>query len=231
MIKYFLSILFICVINISFGQIYEIGFFIGGSNYVGDVGSTNYIKPNKVAGALIYKYNYNPRMAFRATYSYLPIAGDDADASNPFRKQRGISFTNTIQEVALGLEYNFFKYNISEHNTSFTPYILVEIAAFSYKKLERTNDDRTVDLRNSISYAIPFGLGIKGRLVNNLAYAVEAKFRYAIVDDIDYSKRLFSPSDSIINLNYGGADNDWYMFTGVSIVYTFGRPACYIDVR
>ena len=47
-------------------------------------------------------------MAFRITYSYLPISGDDADASNPFREQRGISFKNNIHEAAIGLEYKFF---------------------------------------------------------------------------------------------------------------------------
>lgn len=229
--KQFLNILFICITSISFSQIHEIGFFVGGSNYVGDIGSTNYIKPNKLAGALIYKYNYNPRMAFRATYSYLPVSGDDADASNSYRQQRGISFTNTIHEAAVGLEYNFFEYNTREHRTSFTPYILAEFAMFSYQKPEQINDDRTVDLRNSITYAIPFGLGIKGRLSDNLNYAVEIKARYAVVDDIDYSKRLFSPSDPAINLNYGGRDNDWYMFSGISLVYTFGRPACYTDAR
>lgn len=229
--KQILSILFTCITSITFSQIHEIGFFVGGSNYIGDIGSTNYLNPSSVAGGLIYKYNYNPRMAFRGMYSYLPVKGDDAKASNPFRQQRGISFTNTIHEFALGLEYNFFEYDVSDHRTSFTPYILVEAAAFSYKKPERIDLNGNVILRNSISYSVPFGLGIKGLLSGNLAYAVEIKARYAIVDDIDYSKRIFSPIDPSVNLNYGGSDNDWYMFTGISLVYTFGRPACYTDPR
>ena len=28
-------------------------------------------------------------------------------------------------------------------------------------------------------------------------------------------------------LNYGGTNRDWYMFTGISLIYTFGRPSCY----
>ena len=28
-------------------QIYEIGVFVGGSNFIGDVGATNYISPNQ----------------------------------------------------------------------------------------------------------------------------------------------------------------------------------------
>lgn len=229
--KYFLSILFICFTSILTAQIHEIGFFVGGSNYVGDIGRTNYILPNEVAGGLIYKYNYNPRMAFRGMYSLLPVSGDDADASNPFRQQRGLKFSNTIHEFAVGLEYNFFEYNLSEHDKDFTPYILVEAAVFGYKRPTAITTQGTVTLKNSVSYSIPFGVGIKGKLTENLAYAFESKFRYALVDDIDYSARIFSPTNPNINLNYRGADNDWYMFTGFSIVYTFGRPACYTDPR
>lgn len=47
------SILFIVFVSLSaimFGQVYEIGVSLGGTNYVGDVGRTNYIYPNQLAG-------------------------------------------------------------------------------------------------------------------------------------------------------------------------------------
>ena len=225
--KQFLSILFICVTSISFAQIHEIGIFLGGSNYVGDIGRTNYIYPNKISAGLVYKYNLNPRMALRGTYTYLPIEANDADASNPYRKLQGRSFTNTIHEFAVGLEYNFFEYNISESDKSFTPYILVELAAFNYKSPEAITAT-TLTLKNKFSYTAPFGLGIKGRLTDNFAYAVESRVRYTFVDDIDYSTSRF-PEEP--RLNFGREGNDWYMFTGISLVYTFGRPPCYIDER
>ena len=101
-----------------FGQEYEIGVSLGGTNYVGDIGSTSYINPNKLAGTVFFKYNYNPRVALKATYSYLPIAGDDAKAGSDFRNNRALGFSNTINlgfsntinEVALGLEFNFLHF-------------------------------------------------------------------------------------------------------------------------
>ncbi len=39
--KQLLAIVFICVTSISWSQINEIGVFIGGSNYIGDVGKSN----------------------------------------------------------------------------------------------------------------------------------------------------------------------------------------------
>ena len=43
------------VSNISYSQIYEVGVFGGGSNVIGDVGSTQYINPNSLAFGAIAK--------------------------------------------------------------------------------------------------------------------------------------------------------------------------------
>ena len=45
----------------SHSQIYEVGLYAGGSNFIGDVGATNYIAPNAPALGLILKWNRSPR--------------------------------------------------------------------------------------------------------------------------------------------------------------------------
>ena len=40
-------VLSILSIQLSHAQINEIGVFVGGSNFIGDVGATNYIAPNQ----------------------------------------------------------------------------------------------------------------------------------------------------------------------------------------
>ena len=42
-------------------QTHEFGVFIGGSNYIGDIGSTTYIAPNEPAFGILYKWNKSPR--------------------------------------------------------------------------------------------------------------------------------------------------------------------------
>jgi hypothetical protein len=214
------SILFIVCLyfcSTMFGQEYEIGVSIGGTNYVGDIGSTSYINPNKLAGTVFFKYNYNPRVALKATYSYLPIAGDDAKAGSNFRNNRDLRFPNTINEVALGLEFNFYEFDISSEDKSWTPYILVELVAFNYDiKTATANKSKT-------ALALPIGIGFKSKLIGNLAFSLETKFRYTFEDDLEYPKNI--PNWDAFN--FEGNSNDWYMFTGVSIIYTFGRPACY----
>lgn len=209
--------------NIALGQLYEAGIAVGGSNYVGDIGRTNYIYPNKLAGAFIFKYNWNPKIALRASYSYLPIEANNLDADTDFRRSRGLTFKNTINELAVGLEYNFYEYNLSEIDKTWTPYILLELAAFNYNYVvsETAPQQYVFDTKNG--FAIPFGFGLKSKLIGDFAFAIETKFRYTFDDDLDYT------TETIQNLNFGGNNSDWYMFTGVTLIYTFGRPPCYTN--
>lgn len=222
--RYLILLLFTCFTSISFAQIHEIGLFVGGTNYVGDIGSTNYINPNQFGGGFIYKYNLNPRFALRGTLFLLPIQADDATSGNDFRENRNpapLSFSNTLYEIAAGLEINFFDYDISQHDSSFTPYIVVQAAAFNYKTVSAFNSNNEAIYDNKTSYAIPVGIGIKGRLSDHMAYAIESSIRISFSDELDYT------TPDIDALNLGGYGNDHYFFTGVSLVYTFGRPACY----
>jgi hypothetical protein len=216
-----LSIVFIGFSSILFGQIYEIGASLGGTNYVGDIGSTKYINPNQIGGNVFFKYNYNPRFAFKGTLSLLPIKGDDAKADTDLKRKRGLNFSNIIVELAAGMEYNFYEYDVSSKDKNWTPYILFEIAAFnySYVKSQDTAGNNVYDKKTS--FAIPIGVGFKSSLSGNLACSIETKFRYTFKDDLDYA------TNKIPSLDFGGTGNDWYMFSGISLIYTFGRPACY----
>jgi hypothetical protein len=218
-----LLLILISFSNVVLGQMYEVGISVGGSNYVGDIGRTSYIYPNKIAGAAFFKYNKNPRMALRATYSYLPIKANDLDADTDFRRDRGLNFKNTINELAVGLEYNFYEYDLSTPGKTWTPYILLEFAAFNYKYITSEPQPDQYEYNSKNSFAIPFGVGFKSELSGSLAFALETKFRYTFEDDLDYN------NEKIAKLNFGGTGNDWYMFTGFSLIYTFGRPACYTN--
>jgi hypothetical protein len=214
-------LIFVCFSTVLSAQVYEAGITIGGSNYVGDIGNTSYINPNKLAGGAFFKFNYNPRIVLRAAYSYLPIQGDDFNADTDFRNSRDLDFSNTIHELAVGLEYNFYEFDLSTPGKTWTPYILLEVAAFTYKYATREIAPMQYEFDSKNSFSVPFGVGLKSKLAGSLAVALETKFRYTFEDDLDYT------TETIPSLDFGGTGNDWYMFTGVSLIYTFGRPACY----
>lgn len=222
--KLVLLIAFICVTTTSKAQINEVGFFVGGSNYIGDIGPEYYINPNNFMGGIIYKWNMNPRIAFRGTFTYAQISSNDSDATNKARFIRGIGFNNSIKELALGIEFNYFEYNIDDHQKTYTPYLLVEIAAFNYNVANSENPvgSKQYEYSSKTSFAIPFGIGYKTKLTSDFAIALELRARYTFEDDIDYN------NNKIESLTFGNPNsNDWYILSGISLVYTFGRPACY----
>jgi len=222
MLKRFLFVLIIGMTTFTNAQINELGVFFGGSNYIGDIGSTNYVNPNDYAFGVIYKYNINPRIALRGTFTYAKVSADDSNSQNIARQQRDLNFTNTIKELAVGVEFNYFEYDLSTRDMSQTPYILLEVAAYNFNIAKSQTAPNEYEYGNNTSFSIPFGLGYKTRIVGNFAGAIEVGVRYTFTDELDYNHEMINA------LNFGNPNNnDWYVFTGINLVYTFGRPACY----
>ena len=173
----------------------------------------------------MYKYNLNPRIAIRGNFSYFNLSGNDANSENKIRQQRGESFKNSINEFAVGIEYNFYKYDLSSRDHISTPYILLQMAAVDYETPRLQNPDSSYKFTRNTSVSIPFGVGFKTKVYGKIAFAIETTFRYTFTDELDYSTNRFSDFD------YASTSNDWYMFSGISLVYSFGRPACFADQR
>ncbi len=217
--KNIIIILFLFFTKLLSAQIYEAGVLVGASNFIGDVGSDYFILPNAPAGGLILKYNANSRIALRLNFMHIGLRGRDESSDNPYREQRKVNFTNGISEIALGTEFNFFDYTL---HSIYTPYILTQISAFEYRQPVRLEGGK-LKTKTAISVSLPIGVGFKGRISGDFAFAVEGGVRFTFKDDLDYT------TDNIKGLDFGGQGNDHYMFVGVSLVYTFGRPSCYAD--
>ena len=95
--------MFACT-HATFSQRFEVGPFIGGANYIGDVGSTTYINPTGLLVGGLMKWNQSNRHSYRFSLLYAQFSADDAKSSQVRRQQRGYSFTNHIAEASLGLE-------------------------------------------------------------------------------------------------------------------------------
>jgi hypothetical protein len=202
-------------------QIHEIGVFLGGSNYIGDVGLTTYIAPNEPAFGLLYKWNKSPRHSYRFSYTQSKITSNDLDSKEASRNQRGYRFENDLKEVSLGLEFNFFDFNLHESSTKITPYVASGLNYFLTKyTLTNAKADLTVEGRTERrkSIAIPMIVGIKSKITPSFVLALETGARYTLTDNIDGS----------FNQDFGNINNnDWYVFSGVTLTYTFGDKACY----
>ncbi|HEX8015182.1 MAG TPA: DUF6089 family protein [Flavobacterium sp.] len=205
-------------------QINEIGVFLGGSNFVGDVGSTTYIAPENFAFGILYKWNKSPRHAYRFSYTQSTVTGNDSKSEESSRNKRGFNFKNNVKELSAGLEFNFFDFNLHDLDTKITPYVFSGINYFRYDELYIENGITEKD-KASGSFAIPIILGIKSNISRRFVLAAEIGARYTLTDNIDGSN---PENDSFTNNRFGNLNNnDWYVFTGVTLTYTFGQKPCY----
>jgi hypothetical protein len=220
--KLFISFLCFFAFTISHAQINEVGIFLGGSNYIGDVGVTDYIYPNEPAFGILYKWNKSPRHAYRFSYTQSQISGNDSDSKEPGRYNRGYSFVNNIKELSAGIEFNFFDFNLHEEKPKFTPYVYSGLSyLFCDGKYLVGNAIETSGISTSI--AIPMTVGIKSNISRSLILALEVGARYTFTDNIDGSNPDNNSLPKFGNIN----NNDWYVFSGVTLTYTFGEKQCY----
>jgi hypothetical protein len=205
-------------------QIHEVGVFLGGSNYIGDVGKANYVNPNELAYGLIYKWNKSPRHSWRISYTQSKITANDLDSEVPGRFKRGYDFENNIKELSLGLEFNFFDFNLHNFDKLVTPYVYSGLSYTNYDELYVINGVSKIDINHG-TFAIPMIVGVKSNIMPNLILGVEVGARYTMTDNLDGS---LPKNENLEPLKFGNINSkDWYVFSGFTLTYTFGEKPCY----
>jgi hypothetical protein len=211
-------------LNVAQAQIHEFGVFLGGSNYIGEIGPTDYIAPNDLAFGVLYKWNRSPRHSWRISYTQAKIKSHDRDSDMPSRIKRDYSFENDIKEISLGLEFDFFDFNLHDSKPKFTPYVYSGLSYILYKGLFFVGDEPKSDAMHG-ALAIPMTVGIKAKLMTHFVVGLEAGARWTLKDDLDGSNPT---NENLEGLKFGNTNsNDWYVFTGFTLTYTFGNKPCY----
>lgn len=222
----YLIILVVSILSIknSHSQINEIGIFAGGSNFIGDVGATNYIAPNQFAIGGIYKWNRSKRHSYRASLIFSDLQGIDNDSDDPRRVERNYEFTNKIMEASIGLEFTFIDFNLHSGKKLATPYLYSGISVVNYDNYYFVNDQQTPENASSWAFGIPMAIGFKTNFLSNFILGIEIGARYTFSDNLDGSY----PKDDFNEHRFGNINNnDWYVFSGITLTYTFGENPCY----
>ncbi len=211
-------------------QTYELGLYAGGANVIGDVGSTNYVAPSAPAAGAVFRWNRSTRHSFRATIIAARLTGDDANSDDVSRELRGLDYEYNLYEASIGAEYTFWDWELYTGTAQFTPYIYAGLSA--YRQVSLRLDDDEMRLRsydNAYGVSIPFSLGVKYTLTRRLILSAEVGARYTLTDNLDGSNPTGDFEDRP-DLQFGNVNNnDWYVFSGVSLTYTFGRQPCYCN--
>jgi hypothetical protein len=213
--------------SISLAQTYEIGPMLGATNYIGDVGDTQYIAPKTLGAGGIFKWNRSNRHSFRFSLFHSKIKANDADAKETRRKLRGYSFKNKITEASLGIEYTFWEWDLHNLEAQWTPYIYTGLTGVFTQDMFIDRRNKIIPEDNKFTSAIPMVLGVKGTLSTKWILAFEIGARYTFTDNLDGSNPEEIDAEDVYP-SFGSANsNDWYVFTGITLTYSFGRKPCY----
>lgn len=235
----------------------EIGIFLGGSYYIGDLNPIKHFEFTKPAAGVAFRYNFNPRLSARANVLFGGMQGDDSYSTFRGQEQRNLNFKSPLTEGSAQLEFNFLDYQIGNEKRKFSPYIFFGLAVFHFKPQGELNGD-WINLQplategqglaggaskrkyKLTQLSIPFGVGIKTNLSQNIGLSIEWGIRKTFTDYLDdVSKRYYDPvalaaahgatsavmSDKSIGTdpNYtntgrqrgNATTKDWYVFTGI----------------
>ncbi|WP_299551815.1 DUF6089 family protein [Seonamhaeicola sp.] len=218
-------VLSILSIHFSYSQINEIGIYAGGSNFIGDVGATNYISPDQLAIGAIYKWNRSRRHSYRASLIFSKLEGIDTNSDDPRRIQRGYEFSTNITEFSLGMEFTFKDFNLHSQRKIGTPYLHTGITTAKHDNHYFLNGAQVSENTSSWAFGIPMTLGYKATFIDNIVFGIEVGARYTFSDGLDGS---LPDNPNLQSYRFGNINNnDWYVFSGITLTYTFGENPCY----
>jgi hypothetical protein len=188
----------------SFAEKAELGVFLGGSYYTGDLNRLGHFRQLSFAGGGLFKYNVNPRLALRGTAFYGKVKGDDGLAKLPYFQNRNLNFNSILLEGAFGLEFNYLSYINGRKPGQrywFSPYMFIQLGVFYFNPKTDLNgstyelqplgtEGQGTILSNRRNYrriqpAIPLGLGIKVNLTKRVQLSLEYSIRITFTDYLD----------------------------------------------
>lgn len=200
-------LLYIILINGTKAQSYsELGLMGGVTSYMGDLNPYKPFSMVSPAGGLLYRYNFNSRVAVGLNALYGKVKSDDSITKADL--DRGLNFESNIYEIGAVAEVNFFRYFIGSQKHRITSYIFGGANYFFFKPYGNINGEK-IELRplytegqalpeinnpeySLSSYAISFGMGMKYSLSKYFGLRLEWGMRKTGTDYLDdVSKKYY----------------------------------------
>lgn len=206
--KIILSIFLIFCFSISYSQwLWDYGFAVGASNYLGDIGGKekarrDFVMDMKLAktrwnvGAFV-RYKWRPKVSIKLAFDYLRIEGDDKLSSNLGRHYRNLNFRNDMFDLGLTGEWFFYENNdlgnTYRYRNGFRAYIFGGVGGF-YSNPKGFYNGTWTKLRplqtEGVAYSafgvnIPVGVGFYFTLEKKHRIGFEANWRKTFTDYLD----------------------------------------------
>jgi hypothetical protein len=187
------------------GQGIEFGLFLGASNYMGDLSNNGRIvlSATNPSAAIIGRYNMGEKWALKGFFGYGRIAGSDENASKDALKKRNLSFYSDIFEASAHVEFNLVRNGmIYGSKRKLIPYLFTGVGLFNFNPKANLNGTDLelqplgTEGQGSTTYndrekyaltqiCIPFGIGFKKKISQQLSIGLEFGARYTFTNYLD----------------------------------------------
>ena len=188
----------------------EIGAGVGMVTYEGDFNG-NILKNLQPMGALVGRYNFDPYKDLRLNLAYGKLKGssDNVKTYYPDYQEQSYSFHNTVIDMSLVFEYNFWPYGTGRDYRGakpFTPYIFGGLGA-TYVNGEQ---------KNVFTANVPLGIGAKYKVNERLNVGLDWTIHFSLSDELDGVKDPYRVKSSGMFKN-----TDCYSMLQLSVTYSF----------
>jgi hypothetical protein len=189
-----LSLLVAIALSLSVrAQVWELGAQLGGAGYMGDLNPTNPVKLSGLSGAAFVKANFDPYWSLGLHFAMGKIKANDASSTHAQFRQRNLSFHNTMKEVSLQLDFNFFDYFAGGGFSRISPYMYTGVGVLLFNPKTMYNGKEyelplyTTEGSEYKKYAltVPFGAGIKYNVSGGLTLLGNVGYRNSYTDYLD----------------------------------------------
>ncbi|GAB4128874.1 MAG: hypothetical protein OHK0045_07140 [Raineya sp.] len=215
-------IIFLCLLcHQVFAQKHEIGGFIGGMFYKGEISEFSWQTPGGMIGVMA-RQNWNRAISTQFSVSSGNVRASDKNSkNNTIATLRNYSFNTSIFEFSGQIQYNFYDFGHFADANPWTPYLFLGAAAFNMSP-KNTQDNNAP--YSTLQFAIPFGVGAKFMMNENWNVSLQFTARRTFTDYIDdmylrsgRNPKLFTPNPN---------DRDMYFSFSLGISYVFQQRPC-----
>ena len=188
----------------------EIGGGVGMMAYEGDFNGSP-LSGMQPTASVVLRRLFNPYMGLRLTAEYGKIKGssDKAKTYYPDYAQAPYEFSNTLVDVSLTYEYNFWPYGTGREYRGakrLTPFVFAGIGA-TYA---------TGGGNNAFTANMPIGLGVKYKIGPRLNLGLEWAMHFSLSDKLDGVKDPYGIESSGLFKN-----TDCYSALQLTLTYSF----------
>jgi hypothetical protein len=204
---------------IASAQYSEIGFCGGVSFYMGDLNPKGVFSGSRPAGGILFRYNINPRLAFKATALFGSLQASDATTGGD--KARNLSFRSPVSELSAQLELNFLRLYNEKGQNPFSPYLFLGVSVFSFNPQAELNgiwydlqplgtEGQDLNIRDAAGtmydqkrytltgVSIPMGIGMRVNFLKYYCVGLEWGFRATFTDYLDDVSGVYVDRDLLI---------------------------------